>query len=140
MYRSEAVDAVAMALDDSLSNEKVQSNCCRALLILVGRFSPSGKIMTEDWILKEDGFVDGPDPNYFENEEHVLAHEIIPLVCLLFSFLSPSFVPYSSSAHIHRLELLNSSLESSFNSEDDLNYPISIVISLLSRSERKEVL
>ncbi|XP_052184540.1 putative E3 ubiquitin-protein ligase LIN-2 isoform X2 [Diospyros lotus] len=79
MYRSEAVDAVAMALDDSLSNEKVQTNCCRALLILVGRFSPSGKIMTEDWILKEDGFVHGPDPNYFENEEHVLAHEIIPL-------------------------------------------------------------
>ncbi|KAL7174625.1 hypothetical protein ACSBR2_033797 [Camellia fascicularis] len=79
IYREEAVDAITVALDGSLYNEKIRAKCCRALLILGGRFSSSGKIMIEDWILKQTGFLDGPDPNSLENEEDgVLVDEIIP--------------------------------------------------------------
>ncbi|CAL5425668.1 unnamed protein product [Camellia sinensis] len=79
IYREEAVDAITVALDGSLYNEKIRAKCCRALLILGGRFSSFGKIMIEDWILKQTGFLDGPDPNSLENEEDgVLVDEIIP--------------------------------------------------------------
>ncbi|XP_047973712.1 putative E3 ubiquitin-protein ligase LIN isoform X2 [Salvia hispanica] len=61
-YRQNAVDALTTALVSSLTdNEKVQNKCCRALLILGGFFSSSGKLMTEDWILKLAGFPNGPD-------------------------------------------------------------------------------
>lgn len=69
IYKAEAVDAITVALDGSLSNKKIQAKCCRSLLILGGRFSSSGKIMTEDWILKQTGFLDGPDPISLEYEE-----------------------------------------------------------------------
>ncbi|THG16590.1 putative E3 ubiquitin-protein ligase LIN [Camellia sinensis] len=79
IYREEAVDAITVALDGSLYNEKIRAKCCRALLILGGRFSSSGKIMIEDWILKQTGFLVGSDPNSLENEEDgVLVDEIIP--------------------------------------------------------------
>ncbi|XP_042755317.1 putative E3 ubiquitin-protein ligase LIN isoform X1 [Lactuca sativa] len=55
IYREEAVDTISSAMDASLSNEKVQEACCKALLILGGRISFSGKVMTEDWILKKAG-------------------------------------------------------------------------------------
>ncbi|XP_042016800.1 putative E3 ubiquitin-protein ligase LIN-1 [Salvia splendens] len=61
-YRQKAVDALTTALISSLTdNEKVQNKCCRALLILGGFFSSSGKLMTEDWILKLAGLPNGPD-------------------------------------------------------------------------------
>lgn len=52
------MDTITSALDISLSNEKVRETCCRALLILGGRISFSGKVITEDWILKKAGFID----------------------------------------------------------------------------------
>lgn len=61
IYREEAVDTITSALDASFSNEKVRETCCRALLILGGRISFSGKVITEDWILKQAGFVDRSD-------------------------------------------------------------------------------
>ncbi|XAR60414.1 Ubiquitin--protein ligase [Bertholletia excelsa] len=69
IYREEAVDSITAALESSLSNEKIRTKCCRALLILGGRFSSSGKIMTEDWILRQTGFLDGPEPQYCENQD-----------------------------------------------------------------------
>ena len=79
IYREEAVDALTVAMDISLSDEKVREKCCRAVLILGGRFSCSGKLMTEDWILKQAGFLQGPD-----HEEDKVLVENIPLVrCFL---------------------------------------------------------
>ncbi|KAM7528857.1 hypothetical protein LguiB_032267 [Lonicera macranthoides] len=74
IYREEAVDALTVAMDISLSDEKVREKCCRAVLILGGRFSSSGKLMTEDWILKQAGFLQGPD-----HEEDKILVENIPL-------------------------------------------------------------
>uniref|UniRef100_A0A5B6ZW80 RING-type E3 ubiquitin transferase n=1 Tax=Davidia involucrata TaxID=16924 RepID=A0A5B6ZW80_DAVIN len=94
IYREEAVDAISVALDGSLSDEKVRANCCRALLTLGGRFSFSGKIMVEDWILKQAGFLDGPESDLLDN---VLVDENIPSVCL--SFHPPP--PKKKATHIH---------------------------------------
>ncbi|XP_065861720.1 putative E3 ubiquitin-protein ligase LIN-1 isoform X2 [Euphorbia lathyris] len=55
IYREEAVDAIAMALNVSLTDEKVQESSCRVLLALGGCFSAAGKSITESWILKEAG-------------------------------------------------------------------------------------
>ncbi|KAK6802365.1 hypothetical protein RDI58_000145 [Solanum bulbocastanum] len=58
-YRDDAVDAMTLALERSLSDGRSREICCKALLILGGHFSFSGKIMTEDWILKQAGFLEG---------------------------------------------------------------------------------
>ncbi|XP_006354198.1 uncharacterized protein [Solanum tuberosum] len=58
-YRDDAVDAMTLALERSLSDGRSREICCKALLILGGYFSFSGKIMTEDWILKQAGFLEG---------------------------------------------------------------------------------
>lgn len=91
IYREEAVDAITVALGGSLSDKKIRSKCCKALLIVGGCFSSSGKIMTEDWILKQTGFLDGPDPNSLEYEEDniIVADENIRSVRLSLS-LSPT--------------------------------------------------
>ncbi|KAK6164245.1 hypothetical protein DH2020_001109 [Rehmannia glutinosa] len=68
VYRQEAVDALTIALERSLSDEEVEKKCSRALLILGGFISSSGKLMTEDWILKLAGFLKGPDWDTAENE------------------------------------------------------------------------
>ncbi|CAA2965593.1 E3 ubiquitin- ligase LIN-1 isoform X1 [Olea europaea subsp. europaea] len=73
LYRQEAVDALTTALESGLSDPKVQKKCCRALLILGGRFSLSGKLMTEDWSLKLAGFLNGPDWNFADNEDNNIA-------------------------------------------------------------------
>ncbi|XP_062171926.1 putative E3 ubiquitin-protein ligase LIN isoform X2 [Alnus glutinosa] len=69
IYREEAIDAITMALEDSLVDEKVREKCCRALLILGRRFSFSGKSLTESWILKQAGFKDIYEVNLLENED-----------------------------------------------------------------------
>ncbi|XP_016451422.1 putative E3 ubiquitin-protein ligase LIN-1 isoform X1 [Nicotiana tabacum] len=71
-YRDDAVDAMTMALESSLSDERSREICCKALLILGGHFSFSGKIMTEDWILKQAGFLEGFDVEYPDDEENKL--------------------------------------------------------------------
>lgn len=55
IYREAALNAITVGLEKSLIDEKVRENCCRALLILGGRFSDSGELMTESWILKQAG-------------------------------------------------------------------------------------
>ncbi|KAM4084493.1 hypothetical protein ACB094_08G136400 [Castanea mollissima] len=72
IYREEAIDAIVMALEDSLVNKKVREKCCRALHILGGRFSFSGKLLTESWILKQTGFEDSCEVNSLENEDENL--------------------------------------------------------------------
>lgn len=72
IYREEAIDAIVMALEDSLVNKKVREKCCRALHILGGRFSFSGKLLTESWILKQTGFEDSCEVNSLENEDEIL--------------------------------------------------------------------
>ncbi|KAK2641376.1 hypothetical protein Ddye_023139 [Dipteronia dyeriana] len=72
IYREAAVDAITMALDESLTDDKVREQCCRALVILGGRFSFSGELMTESWILSQAGFDDGCEVNSPENKENNL--------------------------------------------------------------------
>lgn len=55
IYREEAVDAITSALDTSLYDEKVRETCCRALVIMGGRISFSGKVITQDCILEKAG-------------------------------------------------------------------------------------
>lgn len=50
------MNAIAEALDGSLNNEKAREKCCRALLILCGHFSSTGKIPTKTSILKQAGY------------------------------------------------------------------------------------
>jgi hypothetical protein len=45
-----------MALESSLTDEKVREQSCRALNVLGGIFSASGNSSTESWILKQAGF------------------------------------------------------------------------------------
>ncbi|KVI09418.1 Armadillo-like helical [Cynara cardunculus var. scolymus] len=68
IYREEAVDTISSALDTSLSNEKVRETCCSALLILGGHISYSGKVVTEDWILKNAGFFDRPESDALDDK------------------------------------------------------------------------
>ncbi|KAH0728943.1 hypothetical protein KY289_000131 [Solanum tuberosum] len=73
-YRDDAVDAMTLALERSLSDGRSREICCKALLILGGHFSFSGKIMTEDWILKQAGFLEGFGVEYtVEEQNNVLA-------------------------------------------------------------------
>lgn len=60
-----------MALNESLSNEKVQAQCCRALLVLGGRFSLSGEVLTEKCMLKQAGLGDGCKES-FSNDENII--------------------------------------------------------------------
>ncbi|KAL1834438.1 putative E3 ubiquitin-protein ligase LIN isoform X2 [Daucus carota subsp. sativus] len=55
IYREEAVEAITATLE-SHTNEKVQEQLARTLLILGGRFSHTGESTTENWLLKEAGF------------------------------------------------------------------------------------
>ncbi|KAK7272831.1 hypothetical protein RIF29_13871 [Crotalaria pallida] len=55
IYREVAVNAIAVALDASLNDEKARVKCCKALLILCGHFSSTGKILTKNSILKQGG-------------------------------------------------------------------------------------
>ncbi|KZV56443.1 hypothetical protein F511_08341 [Dorcoceras hygrometricum] len=75
VYRQEAIDALTVALGQSLTNEKVQKTCVRALLVLGGCFSSSGKLMTEDWILKLAGFLNGPDWDIADDESSDVSHD-----------------------------------------------------------------
>lgn len=71
IYREDAVRAITMALNESLSNEKVQAQCCRALLVLGGRFSLSGEVLTEKCMLKQAGLGDGCKES-FSNDENII--------------------------------------------------------------------
>ena len=82
IYRQEAVDALTIALERSLSDKKFEKKCSRALLVLGGFFSSSGKIMTEDWILKLGGFLNGPDWDIADIEADDIAIDATTTVSL----------------------------------------------------------
>ncbi|KAL2329448.1 hypothetical protein Fmac_017029 [Flemingia macrophylla] len=56
IYREVAVNAIAEALDASLNDDKSREKCCRALLVLCGHFSSTGKIPSKTSILKQAGY------------------------------------------------------------------------------------
>ncbi|KAF5748793.1 putative E3 ubiquitin-protein ligase LIN-1 isoform X1 [Tripterygium wilfordii] len=67
VYREGAIDAIRVALVNSLTDEKVREKLCRSLLILGGRFSSSGVLLTELWILKRTGIYGMSKENWKEN-------------------------------------------------------------------------
>ncbi|XP_022732098.1 putative E3 ubiquitin-protein ligase LIN-1 isoform X2 [Durio zibethinus] len=79
LYREEAVDVITAALDSCLLDEEVRENCCRALFILGGRFTVSGKLLTEGWILKLAGFNDDREVNFIEKDEDLEVDDTILL-------------------------------------------------------------
>lgn len=85
IYREEAVDAITVALESSLSDEKIREKCCHTLLVLGGHFSFSGKVMTEDWILKKAGFIDCNESELLDNED-IVPVESIPSVRFVLSW------------------------------------------------------
>ncbi|XVE78804.1 hypothetical protein DITRI_Ditri14bG0007400 [Diplodiscus trichospermus] len=83
LYRQDAVDVITESLYSSLNDEEVREKCCRALLILGGRFSSSGKLLAEGWILKLAGFEDGQEVNSIDTMLLVL-HEICEIFVSIF--------------------------------------------------------
>ncbi|XP_075508740.1 putative E3 ubiquitin-protein ligase LIN-2 [Primulina tabacum] len=75
MYRQEAIDGLTVTLGQSLNDEKVQKKCSRALLFLGGCFSSSGKLMTEDRILRLAGFLNGPDWDIADDESYDISFD-----------------------------------------------------------------
>ncbi|KAM0946800.1 putative U box domain, Zinc finger, RING/FYVE/PHD-type [Dioscorea sansibarensis] len=57
IYKEEAMDGIIVALEHSLYDGKVIENACKALLMLGGHFSSSGKMVVEIWLLKQAGFI-----------------------------------------------------------------------------------
>ncbi|XP_074348646.1 putative E3 ubiquitin-protein ligase LIN isoform X3 [Apium graveolens] len=78
IYREEAVNAIAVALESGLTDDKIREKCCNALLVLGGRFSLSGKVMIEDWILKKAGFIDCHEPEIIDSKEDIVPANCIP--------------------------------------------------------------
>ncbi|XP_068645367.1 putative E3 ubiquitin-protein ligase LIN-1 [Aristolochia californica] len=72
IYREEAVDALTVALNSSLTDEKLRQQTSRALLILGGHFSFSGELLIETWLLKQAGFYERSDANSPGNDDKVL--------------------------------------------------------------------
>ncbi|XP_073138315.1 uncharacterized protein [Henckelia pumila] len=53
----------------------ILKKCSRALLVLGGCFSSSGKLMTEDWILKLAGFLNGPDWDITDDDSYDMSFD-----------------------------------------------------------------
>ncbi|KAI7739869.1 hypothetical protein M8C21_030230, partial [Ambrosia artemisiifolia] len=56
VYREEAIEAIIQALDREIFNENVQEHAARSLLILGSRYSYTGTLEAEKWMLKEAGY------------------------------------------------------------------------------------
>ncbi|KAL5707675.1 hypothetical protein ACHQM5_018547 [Ranunculus cassubicifolius] len=69
IYREEAVDSLTVALESSITDEKVRAQCCKALLILGGHMSFSGELLIDNWLLKHAGFYDGRDTDGLDNDD-----------------------------------------------------------------------
>ncbi|KAI9119502.1 hypothetical protein K1719_009378 [Acacia pycnantha] len=73
IYREEAVNVIAVVLDASLHDDKVQEKCCRALLILEGLFATKGKKQAKTDILKQnEDENNSSEVNAFEHDEEGL--------------------------------------------------------------------
>ncbi|PON48812.1 Coatomer beta subunit [Parasponia andersonii] len=77
IYREDAVDAITEALDRSLTDEEIRENCCRALLILGGQFSSSGKLLTQIWILNQARYFQANPPENEEEGEEEVEDEVL---------------------------------------------------------------
>ncbi|XXG87347.1 hypothetical protein AAC387_Pa11g2060 [Persea americana] len=75
IYREEAVDAIIVALERSVMDEKVREQSCRALLILGGHFSYCGEVKTLAWLLKQAGFCDSSEANLFDKDDEDMPWE-----------------------------------------------------------------
>lgn len=85
------MDAIVVALESSLTDKKVQEKSCRALFILGGRFSASGKLMTESWVLEQAGFNCNCEVN--SHEDNLLLDDSVSLVSLIYVFHSSLSLP-----------------------------------------------
>ncbi|KAG8069870.1 hypothetical protein GUJ93_ZPchr0006g43068 [Zizania palustris] len=68
VYREEAIDSMVAALEHSSHSRKLQEQCARALLLLAGRFSPSGEPIAEAWLLKRAGLDDSLSESFRRTE------------------------------------------------------------------------
>ncbi|XP_019419627.1 PREDICTED: putative E3 ubiquitin-protein ligase LIN isoform X2 [Lupinus angustifolius] len=56
LYREEAIDAIVATLNNQISNDRVQEQSAKALLLLGGHFSCRGESLMEKWLLQQAGF------------------------------------------------------------------------------------
>ncbi|CAN1335785.1 Putative E3 ubiquitin-protein ligase LIN-1 [Linum perenne] len=63
IYREEAVDAIVTALECSIIDDRVRETTCKALLLLGGCFSATGKTLIESLILKQAGLANTSEAN-----------------------------------------------------------------------------
>ncbi|KAH7654478.1 Armadillo-like helical-containing protein [Dioscorea alata] len=68
VYREDAIDAIVAVMERNSHNKKVQEHCSRALLLLAGRFSSTGMVTAEAWLLKKAGLDDGPQDSFTSRE------------------------------------------------------------------------
>lgn len=79
IFREEAVEAMAEALDCHLGNEKVQEKAARALTLLAGRFTSRGEAFAEQWLLQQSGFHQYPGDTFgskdlvFDNSTYLVS-------------------------------------------------------------------
>ncbi|XP_068324046.1 putative E3 ubiquitin-protein ligase LIN [Pyrus communis] len=71
VYREEAIEAIIEALSSRTCSKKVQQRSSRALLMLGGRFSYTGKASTEQGLLQQAGYSHWPR-NSFHFKENVV--------------------------------------------------------------------
>lgn len=79
VYREEAIDAIVAVMERNSHNKKVQEQCSRALLLLAGRFSSTGMVTAEAWLLKKAGLDDGPQDSFTSRE--LLVTDFQRMVC-----------------------------------------------------------
>ncbi|PKA65131.1 Putative E3 ubiquitin-protein ligase LIN-1 [Apostasia shenzhenica] len=73
-YGKEALKCIIEALECCLLDKKFIANCQRALLMLGGRFSSSGEIMTETWLLKQAEY-NGIVLSYIDEDDQTISEE-----------------------------------------------------------------
>ncbi|KAJ1703851.1 hypothetical protein LUZ63_003630 [Rhynchospora breviuscula] len=77
VYREEAVDAIVSALENSSCNRKLQEQCAKALLLLAGRFSSSGKATSEATLLRRAGLDDNLVGESFRSVEPYKVQDLL---------------------------------------------------------------
>ncbi|KAK4751200.1 hypothetical protein SAY87_004682 [Trapa incisa] len=77
IFKEEAMEALAEALDCSFYNENVQEKAAKALTMLAGRFTSKGEATAEQWLLQQSGFHEysshtfGSKHSAFENSPYL---------------------------------------------------------------------
>ena len=89
------MNVIAVALDASLHDDKVQENCCRALLILKGLFALKGKKQDNNDILKQtEDENDISEVNGWGHEEEGLISLVFLLSKVILLFLTAFYQLY----------------------------------------------